>query len=61
MTYAPPGGVVGAAVARLFGEEPAAQIEGDLRRFKQVMEVGEVVHSDSSVHRGMHPARPSAR
>jgi uncharacterized membrane protein len=61
MTYAPPGGVLGAAVARLLGEEPAGQIEGDLRRFKQVMEVGEVVHSDSSIHRGMHPARPSAR
>jgi hypothetical protein len=35
------------------------QVDGDLRRFKQVLEVGEVVHSDASIHRGLHPARPS--
>jgi hypothetical protein len=33
-------------------------VDGDLRRFKQVLEVGEVVHSDASIHRGMHPAQP---
>jgi hypothetical protein len=33
--------------------------ESDLRRFKQVMETGEIVHSDSSIHRGMHAAQPS--
>jgi uncharacterized membrane protein len=36
------------------------QIKGDLRRFKQVMETGEVVRSDASIHRGRHPAQPSA-
>jgi uncharacterized membrane protein len=36
-------------------------IENDLRRFKQIMETGEVVQSDASIHRGMHPARPSER
>jgi hypothetical protein len=25
-----------------------------------VLEVGEVVHSDASIHRGLHPAQPSA-
>jgi uncharacterized membrane protein len=45
---------------RLFGEDPGQQVESDLRRFKQVMETGEVVRSDASVHRGPHPARPSA-
>jgi len=30
-----------------------------LRHFKQVVETGEVVHSDASIHRGPHPAQPS--
>jgi len=52
-------GDLGAAVARLFGELPRQQLAGDLRRLKQVLETGEVVHSDSSIHRGMHPAQPA--
>ena len=60
MHYDPPAGPLGAIVAKLFGEEPGQQVDGDLRRFKQVMETGEVVHSDASIHRGPHPARPSA-
>jgi uncharacterized membrane protein len=59
LKYDPPGGPLGAAVAKLFGEEPAQQIAGDLRRLKQVLETGEVLHSDASRHRGLHPARPS--
>jgi uncharacterized membrane protein len=58
LRYRPPAGSVGAAIAKLFGEEPGQQIQGDLRRLKQVLETGEVVHSDASVHRGRHPARP---
>ena len=42
LKYDPPGGFLGATVARLFGENPEQQIEDDLRRFKQVMETGEV-------------------
>jgi uncharacterized membrane protein len=60
LRYDPPGGKAGALVAKLFGEEPGQQVKGDLRRLKQVLETGEVVHSDASVHRGMHPAQPSA-
>jgi len=60
LSYDPPGGTIGATVAKLFGEEPSVQVDGDLRRFKQMLEVGEVVHSDASIHRGMHPARPGA-
>jgi uncharacterized membrane protein len=56
--YDPPAGAVGAAIAKLFGEEPSQQVDGDLRRLKQVLETGEVVHSDASIHRGPHPARP---
>jgi uncharacterized membrane protein len=58
LRYQPPGGRLGAWIAKLFGEEPDQQVKSDLRRFKQVMETGEVVHSDSSIHSGPHPARP---
>ncbi|MFD5779792.1 SRPBCC family protein [Streptomyces sp. NPDC126933] len=63
--FTPPGGKAGAAVARLFGEHPEQQIRDDLRRFKQVMEVGEVVRSEGSPEgthtwrlARQHPARP---
>ena len=55
LRYAMPGGRAGALVARLAGEDPHQQVEDDLRRFKQVIETGEVVRSDGS------PDGPSAR
>jgi uncharacterized membrane protein len=42
LQYNPPGGKLGAAVARLFGEEPNHTIREDLRRLKQLMETGEI-------------------
>lgn len=51
MEYRPPAGALGAAVAMAFGEEPEQQLRDDLRRLKQVLEVGEVVSN----------AGPSAR
>ena len=42
LTYHPPGGPLGAAVAKLFGEEPAQQISDDLKRFKREMESGAI-------------------
>jgi uncharacterized membrane protein len=44
--HRPPAGVVGAAVAKLFGENPDWQVKDDLRRFKQVMETGEVITTE---------------
>jgi uncharacterized membrane protein len=38
MQYNPPAGILGAAVARMFGEEPTQQIREDLRRLKEQME-----------------------
>lgn len=38
MEYYPPGGKLGAAFARFFGQEPAQQIEEDMLRFKHLME-----------------------
>jgi uncharacterized membrane protein len=39
--YLPPAGVVGVAIAKLFGEEPEIQVKDDLRRLKQLLEAGE--------------------
>ncbi|MEV7328367.1 SRPBCC family protein [Micromonospora sp. NPDC093244] len=48
LRYAPPAGALGRTVAKMFGEEPAQQVRDDLRRFKQVLEAGEVVRSEGS-------------
>ena len=40
--YDPPAGVVGKIVAKMFQREPAIQVRRDLRRFKQLMETGEI-------------------
>jgi uncharacterized membrane protein len=36
-----------------------AEAQGDLRRLKQVLETGEILKSDASIHKGPHPAQPS--
>lgn len=38
--YDPPAGKLGAAVARMFGEEPNVQVRDDLRRLKEILEGG---------------------
>lgn len=43
--YAPPGGTAGKLVAKLFQREPSIQARRDLRRFKQLMETGEIATS----------------
>jgi uncharacterized membrane protein len=48
LVYDIPGGTIGKAVARYFGEEPHQQLDDDLRRLKQVLETGEVVRSDGA-------------
>jgi uncharacterized membrane protein len=42
LQYDPPGGRLGAAVAKMFGEEPHQTVREDIRRFKQLMETGEI-------------------
>lgn len=44
--YNPPGGVVGDAIAKLFGEEPQQQIGDELRRFKMLMEASEMATTE---------------
>ena len=46
LSYEPPGGVLGSKLAKLFGEEPEQQVEEDLRRFKQLMEAGEIASTE---------------
>ena len=59
LEYYPPAGALGRGVAWLFGEEPDQQIREDLRRFKQLMETGEIPLSKGpSLWR---PAQPPAR
>lgn len=45
IAYAPPGGTIGASVAKLFQREPSIQARRDLKRFKQLMETGEIATS----------------
>ncbi|USI72086.1 SRPBCC family protein [Sphingomonas morindae] len=40
--YDPPAGMVGKLIAKIFQREPAIQARRDLRRFKQLMETGEI-------------------
>ncbi|MGZ4965357.1 MAG: SRPBCC family protein, partial [Limisphaerales bacterium] len=40
--YTPPAGAMGAIIAKLFGEAPEQTVKEDLRRFKQLMETGEI-------------------
>jgi uncharacterized membrane protein len=42
IAYDPPGGNLGRLVAKLFHREPKIQARQDLRRFKQLMETGEI-------------------
>jgi uncharacterized membrane protein len=45
LVYDPPAGGVGKVIAKLFEKEPHIQVRRDLRRFKQLLEAGEVATS----------------
>lgn len=60
MSYNPPGGVIGAVVAKLTGDDPGQQAQEALRCFKQLMETGEVVISEGTVwDNGLLTQRPA--
>jgi uncharacterized membrane protein len=50
--YDPPGGVIGKLIAKMFQREPAIQARRDLRRFKQLMETGEI--ATAAMNRKQH-------
>jgi uncharacterized membrane protein len=56
--FKPKGGAIGARIAKMFAMIPKLQLRADLQRFKQMIELGEIVLSDSTAVKGMHPARP---
>ncbi len=58
--YDPPGGVISRALAPLVREDPGQLAQEALRRFKQIMEVGEVAISDGAAwDNGMLTQRPA--
>ena len=50
MDYAPPAGQLTMTVAKLLGQSPERQIREDLRKFKRVMELGEIPTIDGQPH-----------
>lgn len=50
LEYNPPAGKLGALLAKLSGEEPAQQVGEALRRFKALMEAGEIPTIDGQSH-----------
>jgi uncharacterized membrane protein len=51
LKYNPPAGKLGAGIAKLFGEDPKQQIRDDLRRFKQLVEAGEITTTEGQTSR----------
>jgi len=46
MQYSPPGGKLGTLAARMTGQDAATEVREDLRRFKQLLEAGEVATTE---------------
>jgi uncharacterized membrane protein len=44
--YCPPGGALGAGIAKLFGREPRQQVQEDLGRLKELLETGEIITTE---------------
>jgi uncharacterized membrane protein len=56
MRYKPPAGTLGQMVAKLLQREPEVQARRDLRRFKQLMETGEIpVNASPSARKSESP------
>lgn len=48
LSYEPTAGKVGEMLAKALGDDPAQKVKDDLRRFKQLVETGEVVRSEAN-------------
>jgi uncharacterized membrane protein len=62
-----PGGAIGQKVAAVVGADPQRQLDDAVRRFKQLVETGEVIRSEASPdgtdakqQRSQRPAQPLA-
>jgi uncharacterized membrane protein len=56
--YDPPGGLIGRGVAKLLQREPSIQARRDLRRFKQLVETGEITTNAGPSGRGEPVTEP---
>jgi uncharacterized membrane protein len=54
MSYNPPAGAVGHAVAAAFGADPKTQMDADLMRMKTMLETGEAPHDAAQPASGPH-------
>ncbi|HZN26882.1 MAG TPA: SRPBCC family protein [Burkholderiales bacterium] len=52
MSYTPPAGVVGHAVAKLLGSDPKTQLDQDLMRLKSTLETGKVPRDAAAARQG---------
>jgi uncharacterized membrane protein len=57
--FDPPGGELGSRITGLFTDPLGVKLNNDLRRFKQLTELGEIVKSDDSAIKGPNPAQPA--
>ncbi len=51
MSYMPPAGVAGAAVANLFGKDPKSEMDADLMRMKSLLEEGKTTADSQKISR----------
>lgn len=58
--FNPPGGELGSKIGGLFADALGQKVQNDLRRSKQLIEIGEIVQSDDSIVPGPNPAQPVA-
>ena len=56
--FNPPGGELGKTVGGILTRTLGAKLSNDLRRLKQLIELGEIVRSDDSIIPGPNPAQP---
>jgi hypothetical protein len=58
LTWTPRAGKIGTAIQKVAHKSPGQMLGQDLKHFKMLIETGEIVNSDASIHKHMHPARP---
>lgn len=58
LSYTPKAGKLGTVAQKLTHKSPGQMLGQDLKRFKMLVETGEIAKSDASIHKHMHPARP---
>jgi uncharacterized membrane protein len=68
MEYNPPAGALGKTLASILGKDPAFTLREDLRRFKALIEGGEIPTTEGQSHgprsalvRALHKARPKRK